>query len=128
MSQKKKDFLLDLLVGAVIAVAVFSLNMSRDYGFTRSLCDGLFVAAGMLLGIGGIKGVRNKGAFDVVGYGVKSALETALPVLRRGEKEDIHQYVQRKASQRTSSRGLLLAGAVYFVLSLVALAIYHKLA
>ncbi len=128
MSEKKKDLLANLLFGAVIAAAVFALNMSRDYEVTRCVCDGLFVAAVMLLGIGGIRAVRNKGAFDVMGYGVKNALETAIPLLRHGnEKETIDDYRERKTEARKGSRGILLAGAVYFVLSLAALALYYIL-
>ena len=123
MKEKKRDF---LLVGFVIAAAVFALNMSREYGAARSVCDGFFVAAVLLLGIGGIRGVRNRGAFDVTGYGVKTALETALPILRHdGKKETMDEYRQRKAEERKSSRGLLLAGAVYFLLSLVAFLVYR---
>lgn len=126
MSEKKKDLLANLLFGAVIAAAVFALNLSRDYEVTRCICDGFFVAAVMLLGIGGIRGVRNRGAFDVMGYGVKNALETALPFLRRdNEKESIDDYRERKAEARKGSRGILLAGGVYFVLSLAALALYY---
>ena len=125
MKEKQRDFLIYLAVGAVIAAAVFALNMSRDYEVTRCVCDGLFVAAAMLLGIGGIRGVRNRGAFDVTGYGIKTALETALPILRHGNgKETMDDYRQRKAAERKSARGMLLAGAVYLVLSLAALAVY----
>lgn len=125
MKEKQRDFLIYMAVGAVIAAAVFALNMSRDYEVTRCVCDGLFVAAAMLLGIGGIRGVRNRGAFDVTGYGIKTALETALPILRRGNgKETMDDYRQRKAAERKSARGILLAGAVYLVLSLAALAVY----
>ena len=128
MSEKKKSFLLNLLVGALLAAAVFALNMSRGYGTLRSLCDGTFVASVVLLGIGGIKGVRNKGAFDVTGYGVKTALETAFPILRRdGKRETMDDYRQRKADERRSSSGMLLAGAVYFVLALVSLALYQAM-
>lgn len=126
MKEKQRTFLLNLLTGFVIAAAVFALNMSREYGAARSVCDGFFVAAVLLLGIGGIRGVRNKGAFDVTGYGIKTALETALPILRHdGKKETMDEYRQRKASERKGARSLLLAGAVYFVLSLIAYLVYR---
>ena len=91
------------------------------------MCDGFFVAAVMLLGVGTIRAVSNRGAFDVAGYGLRIAIELALPVLRREEKEDIHQYRERKEAERKSPAGLLLAGAVYLVLSLAALAVYELL-
>lgn len=125
MSEKKKGFLTCLTAGAILAAAVCALNVSRDYGWSRSVCDGLFVAAVMLLGVGSIRFIYNRGAFDVAGYGLRLAVELAIPALRREEKEDIHQYRERKGAERKSPAGLLLAGAVYFVLSFAALAVYE---
>lgn len=126
MKEKKRDFLIYLIVGAVIAAAVFALNTSRAYPVTRCLCDGLFVASVILLGIGGIKAIRNKGVFDIMGYGVKSAVETFLPFLKRSEKkEDIHQYTERKAAERHGSAAMLIAGAIYLAASLIALLVYY---
>lgn len=125
MSEKVRDILLNLVTGAVIAGAVFALNLNRGYLVLRCLCDGLFVAAVFLLGIGFIKLARNKGTFDTAGYGLRYVFDMAIPALRREEKEDIHQYRERKARERSSSAGLLLAGAVYLALSLVVLALYE---
>lgn len=125
MSEKKKGFLTCLAMGAVLAAAVCALNVSRDYGWSRSVCDGLFVAAVMLLGVGSIRAVSSRGGFDVAGYGLHMAIELVLPVLKRDEKEDIHQYRERKKTERKSPWGLLWAGAVYLVLSLAALAVYE---
>ena len=142
MKETKKGLLSALAAGAAIAAAVCALNVSRDYGWSRSVCDGLFVASVMLLGTGTIRAVGNRGAFDVAGYGLHTVLEMALPFLRRrdggcsdggcsmeerysGEKEDIHKYRIRREMQRKSPAGLLLAGGAYFILSLAALAIYE---
>ena len=127
MSGKRRGLLTCLTAGAVLAAAVCAMNVSRDYGWSRSVCDGFFVAAVILLGLGTIRAVSNQGAFDVAGYGLRMAVELALPALRREEKEDLHQYRKRKEAERKSSAGLLLAGAVYLVLSLVALAVYEFL-
>ena len=127
MSGKRRGLLTCLAAGAALAAAVCTLNVSRDYGWSRSMCDGFFVAAVMLLGMGTIKAVYNRGAFDVAGYGLHMAIELVLPALRREEKEDIHQYRERKAAERKSPAGLILAGAVYLVLSLAALAVYEFL-
>lgn len=127
MSEKKKGFLTCLAAGAVLAAAVCALNVSRDYGWSRSACDGLFVAAVMLLGMGSLRFIYNKGTFDVAGYGLRMAVELAIPALRREEKEDLHQYRERKEAERKSPAGLLLAGVVYLVLSLAALAVHELL-
>lgn len=144
MRRTKKSLLSALAAGAAIAAAVCALNVSRGYGWSRSVCDGLFVASVMLLGTGTIRAVTNRGAFDVAAYGLHTVLEMTLPFLRRtdgelsmeeghsreerysGKKEDIHQYRIRREAQRKSPVGLLLAGGVYFILSLAVLAIYER--
>ena len=125
MSDRVRELLIYLAVGAAIAAAVFALNLSREYGAPRSLCDGLFVAAVILLGVGGIKAARNKGTFDVAGFGLRHVVDITVPAFRREEKEDMQQYRERKALERKSSVGLLLAGGVYLALSVIALAIYE---
>lgn len=125
MSEKGKDLLIYLATGAVIAVAVFAMNMSRGYGILRCLCDGPFVACVFLLGTGGIKAARNQGTFDIAGFGLRSALDVAIPALRRDEKETLEQYRTRKAQERKSAKEMLLAGLVYLALALAALAVYE---
>ena len=125
MSEKTRDFLINLGVGAAVSVAVFALNMSREFGALRSLCDGFFVAAVFLLGIGAIKAARNKGTFDVAGFGIRHVVDLTIPALRRAEKEDMRQYQERKALERKSSVGMLLAGLVYLALAFLTLALYE---
>ena len=125
MSDKVRELLIHLAVGAAITAAVFALNLSREYGVPRSLCDGLFVAAVLLLGVGGIKAARNKGTFDVAGFGLRHVVDMTIPAFRREEKEDMQQYRERKALERKSSVGLLQAGGVYLALSVVVLLIYE---
>lgn len=124
----KGDLLASLVLGAAVAAAVCALNVSRDYGWARSVCDGAFVAAVLLLGMGGLKLARNKGTFDVAGYGLKYVIELALPILRHGEKEDLYQYRERKAQERKSSTGMLLAGGVFLIAAFAALGVYEMVA
>ena len=55
------------------------------------------MAAVFLLGFGCIKAVRNKGSFDVAGFGLRHVVDITIPALRRAEKEDMQQYRERKA-------------------------------
>lgn len=126
MNEKYKTFLMDLGVGAVVTALVFWLNEGRGYPFFHSLCNGFFVAAVMLLGVGGIRAARNKGTFDVAGFGLSWMAYTAFPFLRGDrEEEDIHEYRQRKAQERRGAGGLLAAGAIYLALSVLALCLYY---
>lgn len=133
MAQKNKEeqikevlrgFLFDTAMGAICAVAVFYLGYRRGYLLSRCACDAFFVAAVMLLGFGGLKAARNQGLFDVIGYGIKHTMEIAFPVFRREEKEDLYGYRERKAAERKTSKGLLLASALYFLLAFISLAVY----
>lgn len=125
MNEKYKAFLTNLTVGAFVTALVYWLNTGRGYPLLHSLCNGFFVAAVMLLGVGGLKTVRNKGAFDVAGFGFSSVIKIALPFLGDNKEEDIHEYRERKAQERKGAGGLLAAGAVYMALSLLSLCLYY---
>ena len=125
MSERKKDFLLNLAAGGVLAVVMLIIELARGRDILTSLCNCFSVPAVFLLGIGGIKGIRNKGAFDVMGFGLKSTVETFIPMLRKNEKETFMDYRERKEASRRSSRGLLMAGAVYLAISVVLLIVYE---
>lgn len=125
MSERKKDFLLNLAVGGVLAVVMLIVELARGRDILTSLCNCFSVPAVFLLGIGGLKGIRNRGAFDVMGFGLKSTVETFIPMLRKNEKETFDDYRERKESSRRSSRGLLMAGAVYLAMSVVLLIVYE---
>ncbi len=125
MSERKKDFLLNLAVGGVLAVVMLIVELARGRDILTSLCNCFSVPAVFLLGIGGLKGIRNRGAFDVMGFGLKSTVETFIPMLRKNEKETFDDYRERKEASRRSSRGLLMAGAVYLAISVVLLIVYE---
>ena len=125
MSERKKDFLLNLAVGGVLAVVMLIVELARGRDILTGLCNCFSVPAVFLLGIGGLKGIRNRGAFDVMGFGLKSTVETFIPMLRKNEKETFDDYRERKESSRRSSRGLLMAGAVYLATSAVLLIVYE---
>lgn len=126
MSEKLRDLLTHLAAGAIMSAAVFFLNRGRGYPPVQCLCDGFFVAAVLLLGIGGIRAAANQGTFDVMGFGLRTAINTALPVLH-WEKETMEQYRARKTQERKTPAGLLRAGAVYLLLSLVTLFFYYQM-
>lgn len=140
MSQKKKVFLINLIAGLAVAVAVFLYGLSMPLSdgrtelqtgdYLRCIADGFTVSAVMLLGVGGIKFVRNKGAFDVLGYGMTTAVHMFLPMMkphdRLGDREEAFlDYRERKEKTRKGASGELMAGAVHMVLALVFIAVYY---
>ena len=125
MSDKRKEFLTYLIMGALVTVPAYLLSAGRGYPVLHSLCDGFFVAATILLGVGGLRGIRNRGAFDVAGYGISSVLHITFPFLGKDKDEDIVEYRQRKTESRKGAGGLLAAGAVYLALSVIVLCLYY---
>ena len=125
MNEKCKVFLINFVSGAFVTVLVYWLNIERGYPLLHSLCNGFFVAAVMLLGVGGLRFVRNKGAFDVAGFGFSWVIRITFPFLGDNKEEDIHGYRERKAQERKDAGGLLAAGTIYMALSVLALCLYY---
>ena len=122
----KKKFLVNIIVGLVMAVVVFFLYWEEERTILHRLCDGSFVAGVMLLGVGGLKFVRNTGSLDIMGYGITEAVHMTLPWLRIEKKDvDFAAYKERKRDERKTSSDLLAAGAVYLVLAIIFLIIYQ---
>ena len=129
MSEKLKGFIIYLVLGLLIAAVVVSLNWESEFPLTQRLSDGFFVAAVLLLGMGGLKSVRNRGFFDMAAYGISAALHTAMPFLKMNSplderEEDFVAYKERKKEERKSAREILWAGAVYLILAAIMLVIY----
>ncbi len=133
MTEKRKSFLISLAVGAVITAAVCIMNVTGDSyvygGIPMLLCDGFFVAAVLVLGVGLLGFAKNCGYFDMMTYGVSFVLHTRWPVIgaikEEHEGEKFVDYKQRKKKERKSSRGPILAGAVYMALATLMLLLYN---
>lgn len=121
----KKKFSVDTLFGLLISAAVFVMDYQRsDFGIAHCLCDGFFVAAVLLLGFGGLKFARNGGAFDIIAYGIGSALRITFPWMGEGKDHDYAGYKERKQATRTGCADLLIVGSVFLVLSVICLIVY----
>ena len=128
MKTRNKDIILGLVVGAIVFAAVLIINPQEAYGdLILRICDGFFVATVVVLGFGGLVWCRNKGAFDMITFGVSTAFHLHYLFSKNlyEEKEDFYGYKQRKAAARKPVTGILIAGAIYLGLSLVMLAIYY---
>ena len=127
MTQKRKDILVNLIVGLVVALAVTLLNPQMVDNLIQRICDGCFVAAVLLLGFGGLMFARNQGTFDMMTYSMASVFRLHMPAASIGHArdEDFATYKERKAQKRKSPAGSLIAGAVYLALSVILLVIYY---
>lgn len=126
---KSKAFLVPLAVGAVIALAVCLLDRKADAGIAYILSNGFFVAGVLVMGFGGLTYVRNEGMFDIFSFGVSRLFTVRWPGLspmsEEHRKEKYVDYKVRKQKERkTSPKGLLAAGGLYFILAVLMLVIY----
>lgn len=128
MSDKIKNLIPYLITGLIIFAAVIAWNWERDITMIHRLSDGFFVAGGMLLGLGGLKFCRNKGAFDMISYGVVSTFHNHFPGAKMDsplqDREDYLSYVERKRAERKSSKDFLVAGLIYMIPAVILLVIY----
>lgn len=129
MTEKKKLFLTDLAVGTAVTAALAIWDPQGAGAAVHRLCNGAFVAAVLLLGLGGLTFVRNRGVFDMMGYSLRSVFDITFPGAGIGrvreEREDFVAYAQRKAEKRKSAAPALWAGLVYLALSLALLGAYY---
>ena len=129
MSEKRKSILFQICTGAVIAAAVAILGWTRGHSVLRMLCDGCFVAAVILLGMGGLKFARNQGTFDMMTYSLKAVFHLHFPFSKMNSpleerEEDFADYKERKRAKRKSPSDMLWAGLLYLLASVVFLGIY----
>ena len=122
----KKNVIVNLIVGLVLAVAVFFVDWGVEKTLFHKLCDSCFVAGVVLAGMGGLKFARNAGTFDIMAYGIGSAFMMTFPWIKTERKDaDFVAYKERKKAERKPSGDLLIAGAVYLVLAFSWLGIYQ---
>lgn len=128
-----KTYLILLAVGIALALSVSYNNRDMGYPVTQRLSDGFFVA-GVLLGGSGVIGFAGtKGTFDMMGYGIKVAANTAFSWMIPqdsdfGKKESFMEYRERKDSNRKKPGPMLLAGATLLVLAVLFYIAYLVLA
>ena len=119
MKEKLKLIIIWLVLGLALSALAVAMSWNQGYSWSHLLCDGFFFAAVMLLGMGGLKFFRNRGAFDMMSYSISSVFQLYNPFakLGKGEQEEFADYKERKEAQRKSPSDLLWAGLVYLVLA-----------
>lgn len=129
MDKKKIDFWMAMAAGLVITVILTVIDPQSVSLFLHRLCNGLFVSAVLILGIGLLIFSRNKGTFDVAVYSIKSVFFNHYPAASlqnaRADEEDFVAYSERKAKERRSAAGFLWAGLVYMVLAFAVLCAHY---
>lgn len=128
MKTTRKDLVLSFVVGILIASFVFAFSADRGYTLFHRLSDGCFTAGILLCGTGGLFFCANKGAFNLLGYGISRGgkLITGWGKDPADEGRDAYyNYCMRQAEKEPKPFGhLLIGGTVYLAAAVLFLVIY----
>ena len=130
MTARTKSILKSGIFAIAVGALVFFTNPQGSEDLFRRICDAFFAPGALLLGSAGLTWCRNRGAFDLLTYGVTSVFHTHVPGASighaRDEKEDFLTYRDRKAASRKPPFGTLWVGLVLTALSVVLVVIYES--
>lgn len=130
MSASGKKLLILTAIGTVCALALswgrglFSAADTRDV--LRILCDGFFVVGGLLLAWGGIAWSSNSGAFDGLGWSVRTLIWRIRPDYD-DVKQSFSEYREQREKKARSPRHILLSGLILMAVAAVLLIVYSVL-
>lgn len=129
MTERTKSILKSGIFAIAVGALVFFTNPQGSGDLFRRICDAFFTPGALLLGSAGLTWCRNRGAFDLLTYGITSVFHTHVPGASighvRDEKEDFLTYRDRKAASRKPPCGTLWVGLVLTALSVVLVVIYE---
>jgi len=129
MTERTKSILKSGIFAIAVGALVFFTNPQGSGDLFRRICDAFFTPGALLLGSAGLTWCRNRGAFDLLTYGITSVFHTHVPGASighaRDEKKDFLTYRDRKAASRKPPYGTLWVGLVLTALSVVLVAIYE---
>ena len=129
MTERTKSILKSGIFAIAVGALVFFTNPQGSGDLFRRICDAFFTPGALLLGSAGLTWCRNRGAFDLLTYGITSVFHTHVPGASighaRDEKKDFLTYRDLKAASRKPPYGTLWVGLVLTALSVVLVAIYE---
>lgn len=129
MTARTQSILKSAIFAVAVGALVFFTNPQGSGDLFRRICDAFFTPGALLLGSAGLTWCRNRGAFDLLTYGVTSVFHTHVPGASighaRNEKEDFLTYRDRKAASRKPPFGTLWVGLALTALSVVLVVIYE---
>ena len=97
MTARTKSILKSGIFAIAVGALVFFTNPQGSGDLFRRICDAFFTPGALLLGSAGLTWCRNRGAFDLLTYGVTSVFHTHVPGASighaRDEKEETHSIL-----------------------------------
>lgn len=132
MNYKKErpwlKWLISFGIGLVIAMAVIVSRGTFSDGLLkkdviRYCSDGFFISGILLAGAGILVFCSRNGTFDMLTYGVKTAVHTWF---HTGNKESFYDYKQRLGEKVTPCAFLIIPGLVFLLIAAVFVGMFYQ--
>ncbi|MBO4988713.1 MAG: DUF3899 domain-containing protein [Clostridia bacterium] len=128
MSKKAFNYLFAVAFGLVVSFLVMWLRgifTAEDaLSVIKYLCDGFFVAAVLLGGVGLLSWCSNEGAFDMLSYSMSTLWRVTFARKDGWKKESYGDYKERKHEKSREFSYFLWVALAYLILSVVLTAVY----
>jgi len=117
--------------GIGLAIVVWFLY-SRDVfsgelmpvDLVKTVSDGFFVSGVLLAGVGILIFCARNGTFDMLTYGVKTAIRT---IFKTGDNESFYDYKQRLGEKITPCAFLIVPGVVMLIVAAVLVGVFYRI-
>ena len=125
-----KKYLLTFVIGLIIAFTVIAFkdtfNLTDKKEILRNICDGFFVSATIIGGLGLLVFVSNEGAFDMISFGLISFF-SMFKAKKERKYASYFDYKESKAKEKIKSGFILYVGLILLLITLVLCYAYNKL-
>lgn len=127
MSDNGKKFLIDSVIGLVIAVVIWIVedlvHAASAADVFRILSDGFFVAGIAYLAMGGLTWTKNGGVMDGLGFTFKTAFARVRSDFDTA-RMTFGEYRESREKKASSPKPALLAGLMHTGIALVLFLVY----
>ena len=121
------------VVGAIIAVAIMAANgLFQAPGVSAKeamaiVSDALIIPGAVFACMGVLMWVASNGLFDMLGYAIRWAGHSLIPVIKL-ESRDFYEYkVEKEKKRRPVPYFVLIVGLAYIALSVIAIIVWANL-
>lgn len=127
----KNSYIVDLVIGLIIAVLVFIykglFNTKETAEIMKILSDGFFTAGAALSGVGLLTAVSNQGFFSIFNYGLRSlsSMFSFNPEKKKLKLSYIEYRFERESNQKTYWH-VLLIGIFYIALAVIFTLLFYN--
>ena len=117
-------FGIGLLIALLVIIYRDTFSQTDKKEIIRYICDGFFVSAICVGGLGLLVFVSNEGAFDMIAYGLSSFF--SLFKTKERKYNSYFDYKESKAKNKIESGFILYVGLLLLLITIILYFVYSK--